>query len=86
MSEIKFYLVRGTALFGESHYPERRKFVKIVRALNEKQAMEYIYSFFGSKNKIKRHNIKIEEIREINEEEIADRRIKELAKLEKIIV
>ncbi|BDB97241.1 50S ribosomal protein L18Ae [Saccharolobus caldissimus] len=86
MSEIKFYLVRGTALFGESHYPERRKFVKIVRALNEKQAMEYIYSFFGSKNKIKRHNIKIEEIREISEEEIADRRIKELAKLEKIIV
>lgn len=86
MSEIKFYLVRGTALFGESHYPERRKFAKIVRALNEKQAMEYIYSFFGSKNKIKRHNIKIEEIREISEEEIEDRRIKELAKLEKIIV
>lgn len=86
MSEIKFYIVRGNALFGESHYPERRKFVKIVRALNEKQAIEYIHSFFGSKNKIKRHNIKIEEIREISEEEITDRRIKELAKLEKIIV
>ncbi|MEM4884173.1 MAG: 50S ribosomal protein L18Ae [Saccharolobus sp.] len=86
MSEIKFYLVRGTALFGESHYPERRKFAKIVRALNEKQAAEYIYSFFGSKNKIKRHNIKIEEIREIKEDEIPDKRIRDLAKLEKLIM
>ncbi|MEM0362366.1 MAG: 50S ribosomal protein L18Ae [Sulfolobaceae archaeon] len=86
MSEIKFYLVRGTAVFGESHYPERRKFAKIVRALNEKQAVEYIYSFFGSKNKIKRHNIKIEEIREIKEDEIPDKRIRDLAKLEKLIV
>ena len=86
MSEIKFYLVRGTAVFGESHYPERRKFAKIVRALNEKQAVEYIYSFFGSKNKIKRHNIKIEEIREIKEDEIPDKRLRDLAKLEKLIV
>ncbi|TRM93348.1 50S ribosomal protein L18a, partial [Sulfolobus sp. A20-N-G8] len=65
MSEIKYYLIKGTALFGESHYPERRKFVKVIRALNEKQATEYIYSYFGSKNKIKRYNIKIEEIREL---------------------
>jgi large subunit ribosomal protein LX len=86
MSEIKFYLVKGSALFGESHYPEKRKFVKIVRALNEKQAIEYIYSYFGSKNKIKRYNIKIEQISEIKEEEIPDRRIRELAKIDKIIM
>ncbi len=86
MSEIKYYLIKGTALFGESHYPERRKFVKVIRALNEKQAIEYIYSYFGSKNKIKRYNIKIEEIRELKEEEVADKRVKEIGKLEKIIV
>ncbi|WP_338600213.1 50S ribosomal protein L18Ae [Sulfolobus tengchongensis] len=86
MSEIKIYVVKGTALFGESHYPERRKFVKIVRAMNEKQAIEYVYSYLGSKNKIKRYNIKIEQISEIKEDEIPDRRLRELGKIDKIIV
>ncbi|TRM80540.1 50S ribosomal protein L18a, partial [Sulfolobus sp. F3] len=38
------------------------------------------------KNKIKRYNIKIEEIRELKEEEVIDKRVKEIGKLEKIIV
>lgn len=86
MSEIKIFMVRGTALFNESRFPTRQKFVKYVRALNEKQALEKVYSDLGSKNKIKRHNIKIEEIREVKPEEVTDKTIRDLAKLEKIIL
>ncbi|BDC19801.1 50S ribosomal protein L18Ae [Acidianus sp. HS-5] len=85
MEEIKVYMVKGTALFNESSFPTKQKFTKFVRALNEKQAMEYVYTYFGSKNKIKRHNIKIEEIKEVSPEEIADRSIKDIAELDKII-
>lgn len=86
MSEIKIFMVRGTALFNESRFPTRQKFVKYIRALNEKQALEKIYSDFGSKNKIKRYNIKIEEMREVKPEEINDKTIRDLVKLEKIIL
>ncbi|MEJ2769938.1 MULTISPECIES: 50S ribosomal protein L18Ae [unclassified Stygiolobus] len=86
MSEIKIFMVRGTALFNESRFPTRQKFVKYIRALNEKQALEKIYSDFGSKNKIKRYNIRIEEIREVKPEEINDKTTRDLVKLEKIIL
>ncbi|MFP3171216.1 MAG: 50S ribosomal protein L18Ae [Sulfolobaceae archaeon] len=86
MSEIKIFMVRGTALFNESRFPTRQKFVKYIRALNEKQALEKIYSDFGSKNKIKRYNIRIEEISEVKPEEIDDKTTRDLVKLEKIIL
>ncbi|MEM0173611.1 MAG: 50S ribosomal protein L18Ae [Sulfolobaceae archaeon] len=86
MSSVRVYQVKGIALFGESRYPVRQKFVKYVPALNEKQVVEYIYSFLGSKNKIKRYNIKILEIKEVNIEEIYDKKIKDLLKLGKIIL
>ncbi|BBG23909.1 50S ribosomal protein L18Ae [Sulfuracidifex tepidarius] len=86
MSEIKTFLVKGIALFGESHYPVRQKFVKYVRALSENQAKEIIYSNFGSKNKIKRKNIKIEEIKEVDPNSINDKRIKDLMQLDHIVI
>ncbi|BCU70802.1 50S ribosomal protein L18Ae [Stygiolobus caldivivus] len=86
MSEIKVFMVRGTALFNEAKFPTRQKFVRYIRALNEKQALEKIYSDFGGKNKIKRYNIKIEEIKEVKVEEINDKTARDLAKLEKIIL
>ncbi len=86
MEEIKVYMIKGTALFNESSFPRKQKFTKFVRALNEKQAIEYVYTYFGSKNKIKRHNIKIEEVKEVPLEETPDARIKDIAKLDKIIL
>lgn len=84
--KVKIFMVRGTALFNESEFPIRQKFTKFVRALNEKEAIEYVYSYLGSKNKIKRSNIKIEEVKEVREEEVTDRRVKDIAKLDKIIL
>ena len=86
MSEIRIYLIRAIATFNAAHYPTRQKVIKYVRALDEKQALEYFYSYLGSKNKIKRYNIKIEEIKEVPIEEVPDKTIRDLAKLEKIIL
>lgn len=79
-------MIKATAVFNASHYPIRQKVIKYIRALNEKQAIEYFYSYLGSKNKIKRHNIKIEEIKEVPIEEVPDKTVRDLAKLEKIIL
>ena len=86
MSEIKTYVIRAIVTFNASHYPMKQKVVKYVRALNEKQALEYLYSYLGSKNKVKRYNIKIEEIKEIPVEEAKDKTVRDLAKLNKIIM
>ena len=86
MSEVKTYFIRAIATFNASHYPIKQKVIKYVRALNEKQAIEYLYSYLGSKNKIKRYNIKIEEIKEVPLEQVKDKTVRDLAKLEKIIL
>ncbi|MCY0859424.1 MAG: 50S ribosomal protein L18Ae [Sulfolobaceae archaeon] len=86
MEEVKNYYVRGIMLVGESKYPVWQKFEKYVRALNEKQAIEIIYSVLGSNHKIKRYNIKIQEIKEVPLDEVADKKVRDLAKLEKIIL
>ncbi len=86
MNEIKIYQIKGTAVFNLSEFPTKQKFVKYIRAINEKQAIEYVYAQLGSKNKIKRSNIKIEEIKEIDPNEIQDRTIKDIGKLDKIVL
>jgi len=86
MSEVKTYFIRAVATFNASHYPIKQKVIKYVRAVNEKQAIEYLYSYLGSKNKIRRYNIKIEEIKEISPEQAQDKTVRDLAKLEKIVM
>ncbi len=49
---------------------QRCTFVKELPALSEQQALERIYSEVGSKHKVKRNLIHIEEITEIKPEEI----------------
>ncbi len=43
------------------------KFKKVVEAHNEKFALEKVYSLIGSNHKVKRHLIKIENIRKVEE-------------------
>ena len=45
---------------------EENKFTKNLEATNEKAAREKIYAEFGSKNNLKRKDIKITEIKEAN--------------------
>ncbi len=86
MTEVKTFMVKGTALFNESEFPVRQSFTKYVRALNEEQAKEKVYMDLGSKNKIKRRNITILEIKEVDPSTVKEKRIKELSKIDKIIL
>ncbi len=42
-----------------------QKFRKVVDAHNEKFAIEKIYSLIGSNHKVKRHLVKIEEVKQV---------------------
>lgn len=55
---------------------QKQVFVKELLALSEQRAMERIYSEVGSRHKVKRNLIHIEEIVEIKPEEAKDLRIR----------
>ncbi len=83
MSEVKTYLVRGKMLLSHDRFPEWRKFEIYVRALKPEHALEKIYSELGSRHKLKRYHIKIEEVKEVPLEEVEDLHIIQLAQLTK---
>lgn len=56
-------------------------FEKEVLGTSKDEILERIYSFFGSVFKVKRKKIKIEEIKEIGEEEIKDKNLKKFLKI-----
>jgi len=57
-----------------------QKFTRELLALSKEQALERIYSEFGSRHKIKRNQINIEDVAEIKPEDVTDLKI--LATLE----
>jgi len=83
VSEVKTYLVRGKMLLSHDRFPEWRKFEIYVRALKPEHALEKIYSELGSRHKLKRYHIKIEEVKEVPLEEVEDLHIIQLAQLTK---
>ncbi len=85
MSEVKTYRIEGLMLISHDRLPTWQKFVKEVRALNEEQALEYVYSVLGSNHKLRRKHIKILSIKEISPEEARDRRIQYLARIERFV-
>lgn len=74
--KTKIYRIQGKFMMGNSLKP----FTKELKAINEEEIMERIYSEFGSKHHIKRNKIKIEQIDEISEEDVLDPVIKALLK------
>jgi len=58
---MKNFVVKGT--FKAGH--EWEKFTKNVESQNEKNAREKVYSIFGSKHRIKRFLIKINDVTEV---------------------
>ena len=83
MSEVKVYLVEGRMLLAHDRFPEWRKFEIYVRGLKPEHALEKVYSELGSRHKLKRYHIKIEEVREVPLEEVEDLHILQLAQLTK---
>ena len=73
---MKIFHVRGWFKQG----PYRQRFTKELLALSRKQALERVYSDIGSKHKVKRNLIRIEEMVEVKPEEVKDPKV--LAMLE----
>ncbi len=72
--KTKIFRVQGKFLMGKSFKP----FTKELKAINEEDIQEKIYSDFGSKHGIKRSKIIIERINEISKDEVQDPVIKAL--------
>lgn len=73
---MQVYRIRGW--FKQGLY--RQKFTRELLALSKEHALERVYSELGSRHKLKRNLIHIEEVVEIKPEEVTDPRV--LAMLE----
>ena len=83
MSEVKVFRVSGRMMISHDKFPEWRKFSMYVRALKPEHAIEKVYSDLGSRHKLKRYHIRIENIEEVPLEEVEDLNIIRLAQLER---
>jgi len=68
---IKIFRIKGW--FKQGY--EKQTFTRELPAISEKQALERVYSEVGSKHKIKRNLINIEEVTEIKPEDVKDPRM-----------
>ena len=73
---MKIFRVRGWFKQG----PYRQRFTREMLVLSKEQALERIYSDIGSKHKVKRNLIHLEEVVEVKPEEVKDPKV--LAMLE----
>ena len=64
----KIFRIKGSFVLGS----ETQVFTKELKAINEEDIYEKIYSIFGSKHRIKRNQIKIDSIEEIAEDDVED--------------
>jgi large subunit ribosomal protein LX len=81
MSDVKIYRVLGQMLISHDHIPRWQKFSLEIRALKPEHAVEKAYSELGSRHKLRRKHIRIEEVKEISVEEARSRYIRQLAEL-----
>ena len=69
---MKVYRIKGKFLMGKIWQPFSKEFI----GSDEEDAKERMYSIIGSRHRVKRRMIKIEEIREVGKDEIQDPVIK----------
>jgi|YelNatPaOPRAMG01_1025707.scaffolds.fasta_scaffold559580_1 large subunit ribosomal protein LX len=68
---MRVYRVRGWFRQGLDVH----RFTKEIPAMTQAQALERMYSDIGSRHKVKRRMIRVEEIVELKPEEIKDRKL-----------
>ena len=78
MSEIKTFRVKGTVKRGF----RQLTFTKEIRGINEKEALEKFYNEVGSRNRIKRSQIKNITVEEIDPNQARSAIIRTLAGVE----
>ncbi|MEM0026631.1 MAG: 50S ribosomal protein L18Ae [Ignisphaera sp.] len=86
MADVKIYRVDGVMLISVDRLPRWQRFSMEVRALNEKHALEHVYSVLGSRHKVKRANIKVLKIEEVPLEKVESKYIRDLATLTRMVI
>ncbi|MCG2827760.1 50S ribosomal protein L18Ae [Methanothermobacter sp. K4] len=66
--KTKIFRVKGRFQMGDKLQP----FTKELKAIKEEEIYERLYSEFGSKHRVPRSKVMIEEIEEISPEEVED--------------
>ncbi|MEM4717175.1 MAG: 50S ribosomal protein L18Ae [Desulfurococcaceae archaeon] len=84
-SEVKIYKITGYMLISHNRLPTRQRFTLEIRALNEKDAVEKVYSILGSRHKLKRSHIDIVDIKIISPEEITRSELLRLIETTRIV-
>lgn len=84
-SEVKIYRITGYMLISHDRYPTWQKFTLELKALNEKQALEKLYSVLGSRHKLKRYHIKVLDISTISPEEVTKPYVRRLLDIERLV-
>ncbi len=77
MSEVKTLRVSGRIVHGLRTFT----FIKDVRALSEKEALEKVYNEVGAKHKLKRYQVKITKIESIDPSSSKDPLIAKIASI-----
>lgn len=73
--ETKIFRISGKFRMGE----KLQIFTKEFRAVSEKSVIEKLYTDLGSKHKVKRNRISIDEMKEIKPEEAENFYVKEMS-------
>jgi len=73
--KTKIFRIQGKFVMGE----KPQVFTKELKAINERDVQEKIYSEFGSKHRINRNQIQLEKIEEITLDEVTDPLIKSIS-------
>ena len=81
MTEVRIFRVQGRMLISHDSMPQWRKFTLDVRAVKKEDALEKVYSELGSRHKLKRVHIKIDDVREVTVEETVSKYARELESL-----
>ncbi len=76
---VKIFRVKGMVVGKSEKFP----FIREIRALNEEDAKEKVYSEIGSKHKVVRKHIRVEEIKIIDPRESKDPIIRQLSGVER---
>lgn len=84
--EVKIFKITGFMLIAQDRLPRWMKFTKEIRAIKVEHALERLYSELGSKHKVKRANIKVVDIVEIQPEEAKNKFIRDLEKLSYMVI
>ncbi|ABU82352.1 50S ribosomal protein L18Ae [Ignicoccus hospitalis] len=81
MSDVKFFKIRGYMLVSHDKNPRWQAFEVVRRGTKPEEVVERVLSELGSRHKLKRYHIRVENVQEVKEEEIEDIYFLQLAHL-----